>query len=73
MTTARMLKDDPFGVWKAGEEGTVLDNDYPKYDYRIELPPVRAEMNTSFYKKGDMLKRILYFYKDEVEILNGGR
>ena len=66
-----MLIDCPVGRYTKGEIGEVLKNDFDKYDYRIELSPVRAELSTPFIKEGTEVKRIYYFYKNEVELLKG--
>ncbi len=50
--------------WKAGEIGVVIENTYPeKYDVMVKLPDVKTE-------DGTMFKRELYFYENEVRVLN---
>jgi hypothetical protein len=52
----------------AGEIGTVLKNDFIKYDFKIHLGVIR---HVKIFGDGipiDMA-RIFYFYEDEVEIL----
>jgi len=58
---AKILITDSIGRFKAGEIGTVKENDFDKYDYYIELED--GIMN------GETFKRNYYFYENEVEII----
>ena len=51
---AKILRDDLIGRFKIGDIGSVIDNDYEKYDYRIEFDD----------------GRIIYFYEDEIELFS---
>jgi len=59
---ARILKDDIISRFMAGEIGILLKNDFDKYDYFVQLPPVMLN--------GEEIHRSYYFYKDEVELIN---
>jgi hypothetical protein len=54
---AKILSECPIGRWKRGEIGEVLENNFDKYDYFIELESIGS------------IKRFVYFYEDEVELL----
>jgi hypothetical protein len=71
MTEAKIINDDPIGRFKAGEIGIILENDYDsKYDYKVELPGIRAEKAVPpFLREGDVISRVYYFYKNEIEII----
>ena len=65
------------GKYKACDIGTVLPNDFGKYDYKIELPPVQVaeEMrDCSFMPKSGWMARVLYFYPfcAENPVVQGG-
>lgn len=49
----KILIDDGSGRFKAGDIGELVDLDYDKYDYCVELPDGRR----------------YYFYEHEIEIL----
>jgi len=51
---AKILIDDSSNRFKCGDIGLMVDNDFDKYDYRIELEDGRA----------------YYFYKDEIEVIS---
>lgn len=70
MEKIRILVDDPIGRFKAGEIGIILDNTSSKYDYFIQLEPVVATEDSWLLKKGSLVNRAYFFYKDEVEILD---
>lgn len=58
----------PLGRYTAGEVGKILDNDFEKYDYKLEFSGVTVGRDIPPYlKKGDVIKRIYYFYEAEVE------
>lgn len=67
----RILINDPINRFERGEIGTLLTNDSTKYDYFVDLPPIPIDGKTkmSFLDGISVLKRRLYFYKDEVELL----
>lgn len=69
---AKILISDPLNRFTKGEIGNVLDNDSNKYDYFIELEPlpIDGKTKTPFLDGITKLKRNLYFYKSEVEIIN---
>ena len=48
---AKILISDPAGRFEAGDVGDLIDNDFEKYDYHIELTDGRS----------------YYFYKEEIE------
>jgi len=50
---AKILIDDPSGRFKYGDIGNLVDNDYDKYEYKIELSDGRA----------------YYFHKNEIELI----
>lgn len=58
-----VVRTDKLGRFKMGDIGEVLENDFEKYDYRVDLGPL---------PKSDMIggidggRNIIYFYKDEV-------
>lgn len=60
----KILIDDPGKRFAKGEIGIILENDYDKYDYFIELP---GKVESPF----GLIKRQYYFYKNEIEILGG--
>lgn len=64
---ARILRDDLFGRFKAGEVGEVLPNDFPdKYDYKLKLSGTDHVEN--LFSSGPVEAiRIYYFYAYEVE------
>jgi hypothetical protein len=64
---AKILYTDPSMRFKADEIGTVMKNDFPKYDYKIDLGVIKS---VKIFGDGipiDM-QRIFYFYKNEVQI-----
>lgn len=71
---AKVLKEDPIGRFHAGEVGVLLECDYPKYQYKLELPPIKlGEEDRSmvpFFKNLDVVIRQFYFYEGELEIIN---
>lgn len=67
---AKILLDDPAGRWKAGEVGTLLQNDSVKYDYYLQLPRTYQLKNFLGIPGTTMVVRQYYFYKDEVELLD---
>lgn len=62
----KILIDDKIGRFKRGEIGEVLENDFEKYDYCVNLPGVQS---IPAFLGGGLGKRIYYFYKNEVELL----
>jgi len=48
----KILIDDPSGRFKNGDEGVLIENNFDKYDYHVELADSRT----------------YYFYKNEIEI-----
>ena len=66
---AKILINDPAGkCFNAGVVGEVLKNDFPKYDFKIDLGVIK---NVKIFEDGipiDM-HRIFYFYDDEIEVL----
>ena len=64
-----ILVDDAAGRFHAGEIGTVLEHDFDKYVYFVQLAPTTAEIDTTFYHKGDLIGRNFFFYESEVCIL----
>lgn len=63
--------------WYAGEIGEVtsVEPKEEKYDYLVLFEPNCCICidDPPFWKKGDMPRREIYFFKNEVEILNGTR
>jgi len=53
-----VMTNDPLGRWKKWEEGILLENDFEKYDYFVELKR----------KAGSKMARNYYFYKEEVSL-----
>ena len=64
---AKILITDPGSRFKTGEVGTVLKNDFIKYDYKIHLGTIKNAKLTDGTNCD--YKRIFYFYKTEVEVL----
>lgn len=62
---AKILIDGPAGRWTKGEIGKVLENDFTKYDYFVELS---GELTVNLGKEITYRRRF-YFHRDEVEIL----
>ena len=62
----RILKDDIRGRWYKGELGEMLPNDSNKYDYLLQLS---GNVDISLFGKQLKAKRLYYFYKNEVELL----
>jgi len=58
---AKLLINDTVGRFKAGEIGKLIENDFPKYDYCVDLGSALIDSGT--------IQRVFYFYKDEVEII----
>ena len=66
---AKILFNDAGGRFVAGEIGTLLPNDYEKYDFFVALPS-RAGKAPDFLGGGDIIiRRQYYFYADEVEVI----
>ena len=63
MAKYRTLKDFP--SLPAGSVGDLVENDFPKYDVKLQFPEVDAVMPIS--KKKFKFTPTLYFYRDEVE------
>ena len=64
----RILYNDGLNRFKAGEIGEVIDNDYAsKYDFKVDLGEAEEVLigDTAPTK----IRRIVYFYNFEVEIL----
>ena len=51
---AKILIDDTSGRFKYGDVGTVSDNDFEKYEYKIEFSDGRS----------------YYFYNHEIELIS---
>lgn len=66
MMKAKILYNDKSNRWKAGEIGTVLKNTFEKYDYKIDLGTIK---NTKIFDKKIDFRRIYFFYKEEIEIM----
>ena len=64
---AKILYNDKLGRWKAGEISTVLKNTFEKYDYKIDLGTIK---DTELFGKKIDFKRIYFFYKEEIEIID---
>ena len=54
--------------FKACEIGDVLKNDFPKYDFKIDLGIMRSVKIFEDSVPIDMA-RIFYFYKNEIKVL----
>ncbi len=63
---AKILYNDKLNRWKAGEIGTVLKNTFEKYDYKVDLGMIK---NTELFGKKIDFRRIYFFYKEEIEIM----
>lgn len=61
-----VLRDDPAGRFKAGDEGTLLENDSEKYAYEVQLDGEDGEefeLLPGLFINND---RIFYFHKGEL-------
>lgn len=70
MTQVKLLYSDRAGRYKSGEVGTILLNNSDKYDYLISLVPCTSQFDSFFSKKGQLILRNFYFYKEELELIN---
>ncbi len=73
VATVIIKNDCPMGRYKAGEIGTLLPNDFDKYDYKIELLPAQVsegmrEMST-FMPTNGVVSRVYYFRASEVDLV----
>jgi len=69
---AKTLYNDPIGRWKVGEIGTLLEHDFEKYDYLLDLGrhTIPEEHRTGLLEGLTSVARQYYFYKNELEVLN---
>lgn len=64
-TKVRVIRNDPVGRFKVGEEGVLLDNDFSNmYDFFVRLDPVSVVGS-----EGSVLSRDYYLQSDQIEIL----
>ena len=68
---AKILIDDGSGRFKSGEIGDLLEHDFKKYDYFIDLGPMPASVFPASFKgySEKEYRRRYYFFKDEVELI----
>jgi hypothetical protein len=71
MKKVKILINDPGERFKAGETGTLLFNDFSKYDHKVLLdqPVQKIPKDDPSFFAGMNIKPIFYFYADEVEML----
>ena len=63
----KALIDDPSKRWTKGQVGEILENDFEKYDYKIDFG-VMQDFEL-FEKKQINCPQVVYFYKDEIEVI----
>lgn len=61
-----LLIDDAAGRFRKGEIGVLLENDSGKYDAFVELP---GSMNVCIRDEDVRVKRLFYFYKEEIQLI----
>ncbi len=63
---AEILIDDASGRFKKGEIGTLLKNNFKKYDCKLYLGDIEIE---DIFYEGEMItiRRIFYFYNSEIK------
>lgn len=64
----RVLVDDRCGRYRKGAVGTVLPCDSSKYDYKVDLGEIK---NPNPLDKAFGSRNVIYFYQDELEIMEG--
>ena len=64
---AKILIDDGSGRFKSGEIGELLENDFEKYDYCIDLGILNV---AGLSYSPTEYRRRYYFYKDEIELID---
>ena len=72
MTKAKVLINDASNRFKAGEIGELIEHNFEKYDYCIDFGTIKEMKsdNTFIDKHFQNYRRVYYFYKDEVEIID---
>ena len=70
MAKAKILINDFLGRFKEGEIGDILECDFNKYDYKIDLGPVKVKPFRMFDKIITEVPRVFYFFKSEIEVID---
>lgn len=68
-STCRVIRGNMHA--RVGEIGVILENDFDKYDYKVDFGQVCLPLDgphSEILPPGSVYSRIVYFYKDELEV-----